>query len=54
MAWLAERSVVDGDPLSDEAARDWAVRDSPIQHRHIRPYGRYQFNTITRPTSFGH
>jgi len=25
-------------------------RLSPIQHAHIRPYGRYQFNTITEPS----
>jgi len=27
VAWLGDRSPVDGDPLGDEAARDWAVRD---------------------------
>jgi len=27
LAWLGDRSPVDGDPLGDEAARDWAVRD---------------------------
>src|SRR5689334_6263547 len=27
MAWLGDRSPVDGDPLADAAARDWAVRD---------------------------
>lgn len=31
LAWLGDRSPVDGDPLADEAARDWAVRGgSPI------------------------
>jgi integrase/recombinase XerC len=27
LAWLGDRSPVDGDPLVDGAARDWAVRD---------------------------
>jgi integrase/recombinase XerC len=27
LAWLADRSLVDGDPLADADARDWAVRD---------------------------
>ncbi len=27
VAWLGDHSPVDGDPLADEAARDWAARD---------------------------
>ena len=27
LAWLGDRSPVDGDPLAETAARDWAVRD---------------------------
>lgn len=32
-AWLTDRSPVDGDPLVDEAARDWAARD---YKRHLK------------------
>lgn len=30
LEWLADRSPVDGDPLIDGDARDWAVRDSSV------------------------
>jgi integrase/recombinase XerC len=33
LAWLGNRSPVDGDPLADAAARDWAVRD---YKRHVK------------------
>lgn len=33
LMWLGDRSPVDGDPLADEAARDWAVRD---YKRHLK------------------
>jgi len=33
LAWLADRSPVDGDPLVDGHARDWAVRD---YKRHLK------------------
>ncbi|MDP8909259.1 MAG: tyrosine-type recombinase/integrase [Chloroflexota bacterium] len=33
LVWLGDRSPVDGDPLADEAARDWAVRD---YKRHLK------------------
>jgi hypothetical protein len=33
VGWLGDRSPVDGDPLADEAARDWAVRD---YKRHLK------------------
>jgi integrase/recombinase XerC len=33
LAWLADRSPVDGDPLVDGDARDWAVRD---YKRHLK------------------
>jgi integrase/recombinase XerC len=39
VAWLADRSAVDGDPLVDEAARDWAVRD---YKRHLKVVERWK------------
>jgi hypothetical protein len=37
--WLGDRSPVDGDPLLDEAARDWAVRD---YKRHLKAVERWK------------
>jgi hypothetical protein len=34
-----DRSPVDGDPLADEAARDWAVRD---YKRHLKALERFK------------
>ncbi|MCA1681108.1 MAG: tyrosine-type recombinase/integrase [Actinobacteria bacterium] len=39
LAWLGDRSPVDGDPLADEAARDWAVRD---YKRHLKAVERWK------------
>ena len=39
LAWLGNRSPVDGDPLVDEAARDWAVRD---YKRHLKTVERFK------------
>jgi hypothetical protein len=39
LAWLGDRSPVDGDPLTDEAARDWAVRD---YKRHLKAVERFK------------
>ena len=39
LAWLEDRSPVDGDPLADEAARDWAVRD---YKRHLKAVERWR------------
>lgn len=39
IAWLGARSPVDGDPLSDGAARDWAVRD---YKRHLKAVERWK------------
>jgi integrase/recombinase XerC len=39
LAWLGDRSPVDGDPLADEAARDWAVRD---YKRHLKAVQRWK------------
>ncbi len=39
LAWLADRSLVDGDPLTDEDARDWAVRD---YKRHLKAVERWK------------
>jgi integrase/recombinase XerC len=39
LAWLGDRSKVDGDPLVDEAARDWAVRD---YKRHLKAVERWK------------
>jgi len=39
LAWLGDRSPVDGDPLVDEAARDWAVRD---YKRHLKVVERWK------------
>jgi len=39
IAWLADRSPVDGDPLVDGDARDWAVRD---YKRHLKAVPRWK------------
>ncbi|MCA1699656.1 MAG: tyrosine-type recombinase/integrase [Actinobacteria bacterium] len=39
LAWLGDRSPVDGDPLADAAARDWAVRD---YKRHLKAVERWK------------
>ena len=39
LTWLGDRSPVDGDPLADEAARDWAVRD---YKRHLKTVQRFK------------
>jgi site-specific recombinase XerD len=39
LAWLGDRSPVDGDPLVDGAARDWAVRD---YKRHLKAVQRWK------------
>jgi len=39
VAWLGERSPVDGDPLADCDARDWAVRD---YKRHLKTVERWK------------
>lgn len=39
LAWLGDRSPVDGDPLADGAARDWAVRD---YKRHLKVVERWK------------
>jgi hypothetical protein len=39
VVWLADRSPVDGDPLADEPARDWAVRD---YKRHLKAVQRWR------------
>jgi site-specific recombinase XerD len=39
VAWLGDRSPVDGDPLADEDARDWAVRD---YKRHLKAVERWK------------
>src|SRR4051794_10392073 len=39
LAWLADRSPVDGDPLVDGDARDWAVRD---YKRHLKAVERWK------------
>jgi integrase len=39
LAWLGDRSPVDGDPLGDEGARDWAVRD---YKRHLKAVERWK------------
>jgi site-specific recombinase XerD len=39
LAWLGDRSPVDGDPLVDGAARDWAVRD---YKRHLKAVERWK------------
>lgn len=39
LAWLGDRSPVDGDPLVDEAARDWAARD---YKRHLKKVQRWK------------
>jgi site-specific recombinase XerD len=39
LTWLGDRSPVDGDPLADEAARDWAVRD---YKRHLKAVERWK------------
>lgn len=39
IAWLGDRSPVDGDPLADEDARDWAARD---YKRHLKAVERWK------------
>lgn len=39
LAWLGERSPVDGDPLAEADARDWAVRD---YKRHLKAVERWK------------
>lgn len=39
LAWLEDRSPVDGDPLADGDARDWAVRD---YKRHLKAVERWK------------
>jgi integrase/recombinase XerC len=39
LAWLGDRSPVDGDPLLDGDARDWAVRD---YKRHLKSVERWK------------
>jgi integrase/recombinase XerC len=39
LSWLGDRSPVDGDPLADGAARDWAVRD---YKRHLKAVERWK------------
>jgi site-specific recombinase XerC len=39
IAWLADRSPVDGDPLANGDARDWAVRD---YKRHLKAVERWK------------
>jgi site-specific recombinase XerD len=39
LAWLGDRSPVDGDPLVDGDARDWAVRD---YKRHLKAVERWK------------
>jgi integrase/recombinase XerC len=43
VAWLADRSPVDGDPLADEPARDWAVRD---YKRHLKAVQRWRPSSV--------
>jgi integrase/recombinase XerC len=43
LAWLEDRSPVDGDPLADEAARDWAVRD---YKRHLKAVERWKPSSV--------
>src|SRR4051812_16524513 len=39
LAWMGDRSPVDGDPLADGDARDWAVRD---YKRHLKAVERWR------------
>jgi site-specific recombinase XerD len=43
VAWLEDRSPADGDPLVDEAARDWAVRD---YKRHLKSVERWRPSSV--------
>lgn len=43
VAWLGDRSPVDGDPLQDGAARDWAVRD---YKRHLKAVRRFKPSSV--------
>jgi hypothetical protein len=43
VAWLADRSPVDGDPLADGPARDWAVRD---YKRHLKALRRWRPSSV--------
>ena len=42
-AWLGDRSPVDGDPLADGDARDWAVRD---YKRHLKAVERWKPSSV--------
>ena len=39
LVWLGDRSPVDGDPLAESDARDWAVRD---YKRHLKAVERWK------------
>jgi site-specific recombinase XerD len=39
LSWLGDRSLVDGDPLAEADARDWAVRD---YKRHLKAVERWK------------
>src|SRR4051812_22476266 len=39
LTWLGDRSPVDGDPLADDASRDWAVRH---YKRHLKVVERWK------------
>lgn len=43
LTWLGDRSPVDGDPLVDGAARDWAVRD---YKRHLKAVERWKPSSV--------
>ena len=43
LAWLGDRSPVDGDPLADGDARDWAVRD---YKRHLKAVERWKPTSV--------
>ena len=43
LAWLGDRSAVDGDPLADGDARDWAARD---YKRHLKAVERWKPSSV--------
>ena len=43
LAWLGDRSPVDGDPLAEADARDWAVRD---YKRHLKAVERWKPSSV--------
>ena len=43
LAWLGDRSLVDGDPLADGDARDWAARD---YKRHLKAVQRWKPSSV--------